>query len=63
MSKEQVWDRIKELPKRHKADLLAWMVGDVRPMSPAESAWGMYRQLPAVVRDEVKDDLRDLIKS
>ncbi|KOU35503.1 HNH endonuclease [Streptomyces sp. WM6378] len=63
MNREQVWDRVKELPLRHKKDLLAWMTGDVRPLSPAEKAWALYRQLPAVVRDEVKSDLRKLLES
>lgn len=63
MSKEQVWDRVKELPKRQKMDLLAWMAADVRPLSPAEKAWGVYRQLPAAVRDEVEQELRDLLRS
>ncbi|WP_455362238.1 HNH endonuclease [Streptomyces sp. SYSU K21746] len=63
MSREQVWDRVKELPTRHKRELLAWMTGDVRPLSPAEQAWGMYRQLPAAVRDEMKGELRKLLES
>ncbi|MET9481894.1 HNH endonuclease [Streptomyces sp. NPDC006638] len=63
MTREQVWLRVRELPLRHKRDLLAWMVGDVRPLSPAEQAWGMYRQLPAAVRDELKQDLKELLLS
>jgi hypothetical protein len=62
MGKDQVWDRVKELPLRHKKDLLAWMTADVRPLSAAEQAWGMYRQLPAAVRDQVKRDLRNLLE-
>ncbi|MEU3185858.1 HNH endonuclease [Streptomyces sp. NPDC006923] len=63
MSRTQVWDRVRELPVRNKRELLAWMTGDVRPLSPAEQAWGMYRQLPAAVRDEMKRDLRELLQS
>ncbi|MCA1219920.1 HNH endonuclease [Streptomyces sp. 8L] len=63
MTREQVWDRVGQLPLRYKRELLAWMVGDVRPLSPAERAWGMYRQLPAAVRDEVKRDLWKLLES
>jgi hypothetical protein len=63
MSKEQVWDRIKDLSRQHMKNLHAWMVGDVRPLNPAEHAWGMYRQLPAALRDELKADLRDLLQS
>lgn len=39
------------------------MAGDVRPLSPAERAWGMYRQLPAAVREQMQQDLRDLLRS
>lgn len=63
MSREQVWDRIKELPVRYKKDLLLWMVADARPLNGAERAWGMYRQLPAVLRDELRRDLEVLLRS
>lgn len=62
-SRDQVWDRVRELSVRQKRDLLTWMTGDIRPLSPAEQTWGMYRQLPAVLRDEVKRDLRELLQS
>ncbi|MEV6791639.1 HNH endonuclease [Streptomyces sp. NPDC051320] len=63
MTKGQVWDRVKELPARHKRDLLVWMKADCRPLSEAEKAWGMYRQLPAVVREELERDLEALMRS
>ncbi|MEU0641692.1 HNH endonuclease [Streptomyces umbrinus] len=63
MSREQVWDRIKELPVKYKKDLLAWMAADARPLNAAERAWGMYRQLPAGVRDGVRQDLEALLES
>ncbi|MFJ2773364.1 HNH endonuclease [Streptomyces sp. NPDC087300] len=63
MTREQVWDRVKELPVRFKKDLLLWMAADARPLSSAERAWGMYRQLPAELRDGVRRDLEDLLKS
>lgn len=63
MTREQVWDRIKELPVRFKKDLLLWMAADARPLTGAERAWGMYRQLPAELRDEVRRDLEALLKS
>ncbi|MFF0749015.1 HNH endonuclease [Streptomyces sp. NPDC004267] len=62
MTKGQVWDRIKELPLRGKRDLLAWMKADCRPLSAADHAWGMYRQLPAVVREELEGDLESLMR-
>jgi hypothetical protein len=63
MTKEQVWDRMKELPLRSKRDLLAWIKADCRPLSPAEKAWGMYRQMPAAVREELERDLEALMRS
>ncbi|MFH8606599.1 HNH endonuclease [Streptomyces sp. NPDC018029] len=63
MTREQVWDRVKELPVRFKKDLLLWMAADARPLNGAERAWGMYRQLPAELRDEVRRDLEALLKS
>ncbi|MFJ5225757.1 HNH endonuclease [Streptomyces sp. NPDC088400] len=63
MSRGQVWARVRELPVRQKRELHAWMAGDVRPLSPVQQAWGMYRQLPAAVRDEMKQDLHDLLES
>ncbi|MEU9013036.1 HNH endonuclease [Streptomyces sp. NPDC048479] len=62
MTKEQVWDRMKELPARGKRDLLAWMKVDHRPLSAAEKAWGMYRQLPAAVREQLESDLEALMR-
>ncbi|MFD7230551.1 HNH endonuclease [Streptomyces sp. NPDC059881] len=61
-SKEQVWDQIAELPLRYKRDLLAWMAADARPLSAAERAWGLYRQLPAVRREELKAQLEALLR-
>jgi hypothetical protein len=58
---EQVWDRIAELPKREKTQLLSWMVADRRPMSPAERAWAQYRQLPGVHRDELRRRLANAL--
>lgn len=63
MTKGQVWDRMAELPKRGKQDLLAWMKVDCRPLMPAEKVWGLYRQLPAAVRDELRRDLEALMRS
>ncbi|MFC9588310.1 HNH endonuclease [Streptomyces sp. NPDC056944] len=63
MTKEQVWDRIKELPGHGKGQLLAWMKADFRPLSPAEKAWGLYRQLPAAAREVVRRDLDSLMNS
>lgn len=63
MTKGQVWDRVRELSGRHKADLLKWMKDDRRPLNEAEKAWGLYRQLPAVAREELARDLEALIKS
>ncbi|MFE3737435.1 HNH endonuclease [Streptomyces sp. NPDC059134] len=63
MSREQVWVRVANLPLKDKRELHAWMTRDVRPLSPAEKAWGMYRQLPAAVRDEVERDLGVLLES
>ncbi|MCM2427679.1 HNH endonuclease [Streptomyces sp. RKAG337] len=62
MGREQVWDRVKELSRKDKLALHAWMAGDVRPITPVEQAWGMYRQLPAALRDEVAGDLRALLQ-
>lgn len=63
MTREQVWDRVRELPVRFKKDLLLWMAADARPVTAAERAWGLYRQLPAELRDEVRRDLEALLKS
>ncbi|MFE5948047.1 HNH endonuclease [Streptomyces sp. NPDC056480] len=63
MTKEQVWDRMKELPVHGKRNLLAWMKDDFRSLSPVEKAWGMYRQLPASVREELEGDLEALVES
>ncbi|MFE1550501.1 HNH endonuclease [Streptomyces sp. NPDC058718] len=63
MTKEQVWDRMKELPVQGKRQLLAWVKTDFRPLSPAEKVWGMYRQLPAAVREGLEDDLEALMRS
>ncbi len=63
MTKEQVWDRVRELPARGKRDLLTWMKVDHRPLSPAEKAWGLYRQLPAAVREELASELEALMES
>ena len=54
---EQVWDRVAELPKRQKVQLLTWMVRERRPMSETEQAWAKYRQLPGVYREEVRNRL------
>ncbi|WP_189829800.1 hypothetical protein [Streptomyces zaomyceticus] len=63
MTKGQVWDRVKELPVQGKRHVLAWMKADLRPLSPAEKVWGMYRQLPAAVREELEGDLVSVLKS
>ncbi|QDQ11759.1 HNH endonuclease [Streptomyces spectabilis] len=63
LTKEQVWDRMAELPKRGKQDLLAWMRSDCRPLTPTEKVWGMYRQLPAAVREGLQRDLETLMGS
>ncbi|MFE1797797.1 HNH endonuclease [Streptomyces sp. NPDC059517] len=63
MTKEQVWDRVAALPNRGKRDLLEWMEADRRTLSPAEKAWGMYRQLPAVTREALHRDLEALLES
>lgn len=58
-----MWTRVKALPLAQKRELLEWMGADARPLRPVDRAWGMYRQLPAVLRDEMKKDLRDLMES
>ncbi|MEU3598468.1 HNH endonuclease [Streptomyces sp. NPDC006798] len=63
MTPEQVWDRMRELPNRHKKDLLAWMKVDTRPLSDAEKVWGLYRQLPAASREVLEMRLEALMKS
>ncbi|MFF4348852.1 HNH endonuclease [Streptomyces sp. NPDC001530] len=63
MTSEQVWDRIKELPLRHKKDLLLWMAADARAQTDTERAWGMYRQLPGELREGIKRDLEVLLES
>ncbi|MFF8290347.1 HNH endonuclease [Streptomyces sp. NPDC016309] len=63
MTKEQVWDQMKELPVQGKRELLAWMKADRRPLSAAEKAWGMYRQMSAAVREELEHDLEALMRS
>lgn len=52
---DQVWDRITELPKRQKAELLKWMIADRRtPASDSERRWAEYRQLPGAARDDLQ---------
>ncbi|WP_282791805.1 HNH endonuclease [Streptomyces sp. CC224B] len=63
MSKGQVWDRVAELPKRNKQDLLDWMRADRRPLGTTEQVWALYRQLPAAIRDELRRDLEELMGS
>lgn len=63
MGSAQVWERVKALPVRQKQELLEWMTADVRPLKPVERAWGMYRQLPAALRDEMRQDLTELLQS
>ncbi|QIB45586.1 HNH endonuclease [Streptomyces aureoverticillatus] len=63
MTKEQVWDRVTELPRRGKQELLNWMKADGRAMSQTEKIWAMYRQLPAVTREELQSDLDRLLGS
>ncbi|WP_406419806.1 HNH endonuclease [Streptomyces sp. NBC_00842] len=63
MDSAQVWERVKVLPSRQKQELLEWMTADVRPLRPVERAWGMYRQLPAALRDQMASDLRSLLES
>ncbi|MEU7646640.1 HNH endonuclease [Streptomyces huasconensis] len=63
MTKEQVWDRVTELRRRDKQELLDWMKADGRAMSQMERVWAMYRQLPAVLREDLKRDLDSLLGS
>ncbi|GAA2139380.1 hypothetical protein GCM10009760_21550 [Kitasatospora kazusensis] len=63
MDRQQVWDRVKDLPNKERQTLLAWMIHDARVVSATERAWGMYRQLPAVAREEIKRELYDLLRS
>ncbi|MBW5423103.1 HNH endonuclease [Streptomyces sp. BG9H] len=63
MTKEQVWDRVTELRRRDKQELLSWMKADGRAMSQLERVWAMYRQLPAVMREELQSDLDRLLGS
>ncbi|MFF2508330.1 HNH endonuclease [Streptomyces sp. NPDC058067] len=63
MTQEQVWDRIADLPRRAKQDLLSWMEADFRALTPTEKAWGAYRQLPAVAREELHRGLEALMRS
>jgi hypothetical protein len=58
---EQIWDRITELPKRSKQQMLSWMVADRRPMTNAEEAWAQYRQLPGVYRDDLRRMLGEVL--
>lgn len=62
VSREQIWDQIEALPDKNRKALLAWMVHDARPVTPTDRVWGMYRQLPAVLREELKRDLYDLLQ-
>ncbi|MBB2914647.1 hypothetical protein FHS43_005959 [Streptosporangium becharense] len=57
LSPEQVWDRIKELPKKEKQKLLNWMAAERRSPSETEQVWARYRQLPAVHRAELRQRL------
>ncbi|MFI5529142.1 HNH endonuclease [Kitasatospora sp. NPDC051853] len=57
-----VWHRITSLPLRSKQDLLAWMVHDARTASEGERVWGLYRQLPAAQREDLKGRLYDLLR-
>ncbi|WP_223774825.1 HNH endonuclease [Streptomyces sp. 135] len=63
MTKEQVWDRVTELRRRDKQELLSWMKADGRAMSQMERVWAMYRQLPAVLREDLRRDLDGLLGS
>ncbi|MYX76264.1 HNH endonuclease signature motif containing protein [Streptomyces sp. SID3915] len=63
MDSVQVWERVRALPVRQKQELLEWMTADVRPLRPVERVWGLYRQLPAALRDEMQRDLRELLDS
>ncbi|MFF9072279.1 HNH endonuclease [Streptomyces sp. NPDC014872] len=63
MDAAQVWERVKALPRRGKQELFEWMEADGRPLRPVDQAWGMYRQLPAALRDEMRRDLQDLLES
>jgi hypothetical protein len=63
MTKEQVWDRLSTLPRRCQRDLLEWMRADCRPLSEAERAWGLYRQLPATAQEDLQRDLENLMGS
>lgn len=54
---EQVWDRIAELPKKNKAELLKWILEDKRPVTKTEERWAEYRQLPGVHREGVQRKL------
>ncbi|QYA99150.1 HNH endonuclease [Streptomyces anulatus] len=63
MDAGQVWTRVTALPLAQKRELLEWMGADARPLRPVDRAWGMYRQLPAVLRDEMKSDLQGLLES
>ncbi|BFV58238.1 hypothetical protein KCMC57_up33420 [Kitasatospora sp. CMC57] len=62
MDREQVWDRIEQLPGKDRKNLLAWMMHDAREQTPTERVWGMYRQLPAELREQLKRDLYDLLR-
>lgn len=63
LTPEQVWDRIKELPRREKQKLLGWMAAGRRSLSDTEQVWSRYRQLPAAHRESLQAKLGLLLGS
>jgi len=58
---DQVWQRIRDKGMADKRRLLAWMRDDAREVSELERLFSQYRQLPAVERERLKDQLQTLM--
>lgn len=57
---ELVKARVRELPRRDKRQLAAWMRNGQRTFSGVESLWSQIRQIPAPQREEVRQLLENL---
>lgn len=51
---ELVKAEIRALPRAERAELRLWMTENRRRFTKTEALWAKYRQLPALIRDEVK---------
>jgi hypothetical protein len=63
LSAEQVWDRICELGRKEKTQLLSWIAIDRRSISSVEKVWAQYRQLPGAQREKLKQRLGEVMGS